>query len=205
MPDRLSMEKNAIRAFIAIELSPGILQELDTLCQRLKREMGDGTVRWVPAKNIHLTLKFLGDAPFIKIDTIKEILRTKASLFSSFSISIGQIGAFPSIHKPRVIWVGVQAPGGLIQLYEEIELGMELLGFAREDRPFSAHLTIGRLMKNANSGELKAVSRVLSEANVGILGTDLVEKVNLFKSDLKPTGAVYTCLYTAPLLEKFNC
>lgn len=196
------MEKTPgeIRAFIAIELSLDIAKKLDMVSQHLKEQIGNPSVRWVPARNIHLTLKFLGDVPVDNLGRIKDVLTLEASQVPVFDITIGSLGAFPSIKKPRVLWVGVQAPGELNQLFKGIEKGVHSLGFAREERPFSAHLTVGRVSKNANSTDLRKIDQVLTDTQVGKLGVSRVDKVNLYKSDLKTTGAVYTCLYSAPLL-----
>lgn len=198
------MEKkvNEIRTFIAIDLSTDILKKLDLTCRDLNGKVGNASVRWAMADNIHLTLKFLGDTPISYIEKIKGILNSVTDRFQTMDIQIGDIGTFPSIQKPRIIWVGVQAPGELSELQKAIDIEIHSLGFARENRPFSAHLTIGRVAKNVSILDLKTISQVVRETKIGVLGVSKADKVNLYKSDLKPTGAVYTCLYSALLHSK---
>ncbi|HSO28146.1 MAG TPA: RNA 2',3'-cyclic phosphodiesterase, partial [Anaerolineales bacterium] len=108
-------------------------------------------------------------------------------------------GAFPSVRRARVIWTGVQAPPDLIQLQRAIEAETARLGYAAEERGFTPHLTLGRVSRNANANDARRISQALDELQVGFLGAMRVEAVHLFRSDLKPGGAVYTRLFTAPL------
>lgn len=188
-----------IRAFIAIELSPEIYAKLDEVEEQLQQNLAEGVIRWVPAQNIHLTLKFLGDVSLANLEVLKKILASEVSKFTPFEISVGELGAFPSIRRPRVIWVGVQAPQDLNILQHGIETEMAGLGYEPEDREFSPHLTLGRVSRNASSQDLRKVGDVLSVNKVGYLGATRVSNVNLFRSDLKPGGAVYSKLTTAQL------
>lgn len=116
-----------------------------------------------------------------------------------FDISVGGMGVFPKITQPRVIWVGVEAPDDLASLQRAIENDMQRLGYVRERRSFTPHLTLGRVSRNANSHELRQVIQVLQDYKVGFLGVSRVIAVYLYRSDLNPGGAVYTSLFTAPL------
>jgi RNA 2',3'-cyclic 3'-phosphodiesterase len=190
---------SVIRAFIAIELSPEIYTRLDEVENQLQQRLNAGVIRWVPAHNIHLTLKFLGDVSLANLEVLKKILESEAGKHTTFEISVGELGAFPSARRPRVIWVGVQAPQDLSALQHGIETEMAGLGYAPEDREFSPHLTLGRVSRNASSQELKKIGDVLATNKVGYLGATRVANVNLFRSDLKPGGAVYSILMVAPL------
>jgi len=191
-----------IRAFIAIELSPEIYAKLDEVEEQLQQSLAKGVIRWVPGHNIHLTLKFLGDVSLANLEVLKKILASEVSKFTPFEISVGELGAFPSVRRPRVIWVGVQAPQDLNILQHGIETEMAGLGYAPEDREFSPHLTLGRVSRNASSMDLRKIGDVLSVNKVGYLGATRVSGVNLFRSDLKPGGAVYSKLTTALLKER---
>jgi 2'-5' RNA ligase len=190
---------SVIRAFVAIELSPEIYARLDETEKQLQQRLDTGVIRWVPAHNIHLTLKFLGDVSLANLEVLKRILESEAGKHTPFEISVGELGAFPSIRRPRVIWIGVQAPQDLYTLQRGIETEMAGLGYAPEDREFSPHLTLGRVSRNASSQELKKVGDVLATSKVGYLGATRVSSVNLFRSDLKPGGAVYSKLMVALL------
>lgn len=186
-----------IRAFIAVELASEIIRQLEQVSAGLKQQLQGVPVRWVPVRNIHLTLKFLGDVSTSNLDMLKKILRTEASGHTPFTIEVSELGAFPSLQRPRVIWVGVQAPPELSAIQRGIENEMARLGYAREDRPFSPHLTLGRVGRSATPQDVRLISQALKNSNVGRLGSSPVDAVHLFSSDLRPEGAVYTCLFTA--------
>jgi RNA 2',3'-cyclic 3'-phosphodiesterase len=189
---------SVIRAFIAIKLSPEIHQRLNDVNVLLKQRLQGALIRWVPVDNIHLTLKFLGDVPTTNLDMLAKILKAEASQYEPFEISVGELGAFPSAHRPHVIWLGVQAPAELNTLQHGIEEETARLGYKPEDRPFSPHLTLGRVSRNADTQDFARIEAAINETKVGFLGAMRVETVQLFKSDLKPNGAVYTGLLEAP-------
>jgi 2'-5' RNA ligase len=190
---------SVIRAFIAIEMSPEIQRRLDQVSDELKLRLKDIPVRWVPVENIHLTLKFLGDVSVANLEVLKKILQSEIAGHHPFEMSVGELGAFPSIRRPRVIWVKVQAPAELEAVQHGIETESTRLGYSREERAFSPHLTLGRVSRNASSRDIRRISEVLETYKVGFLGAARVQAVRLFRSDLQPGGAVYTCLFSAPL------
>ncbi len=195
----MSTNVTVIRAFIAIDLTPEVRQRLDQVAQQLKERLGSVPIRWVPVENIHLTLKFLGDVSVANLEMLKKLLQTEASNHKPFDFSVGGIGAFPNAHKARVVWAGVEAPSNLSSIQRNIETAMARLGYAREERPFSAHLTLGRVSRNATSKDIHLIGEVLDSTHIGFMGVVHVGSVNLYRSDLQPSGAVYTCVYTAPL------
>jgi 2'-5' RNA ligase len=190
---------NMIRAFIAIEMSPEIHDKLDDVITQVKDKLKGLPVRWVQVKNIHLTLKFLGDVSESNLQVLKDCLDAETLGHLPFEISVGGLGVFPSYHRPRVIWVGIDATVDLLSLQRRIELEAENLGYAREEQKFSPHLTLGRLDRHASTSEAHQIGEILEAIKVETLGKLLVQRVNLYKSDLQPSGAVYTCLYTAQL------
>lgn len=192
---------SVIRAFIAINISPEIGQMLETILRELQQELKGIPVRWVPVKNIHITLKFLGDVSVSNLDVLKKIFSGEAAAHRPFEISAGGLGAFPSIKRPRVIWVDVQAPAELTALQRAIDHETARLGYPREDRPFSPHLTIGRVSRNTNADELRRLSAALTNAKTSFVEGAKVEDVFLYRSDLQPSGAVYTPLFSARLGE----
>ncbi|OGO29288.1 MAG: 2'-5' RNA ligase [Chloroflexi bacterium RBG_16_52_11] len=190
---------NVIRAFIAIEMSPEIHARLEDVCTQVKDKLKGMPVRWVQVNKIHLTLKFLGEVSVSNLQVLKDSLNAETLGHLPFEISIGGLGAFPSYHRPRVIWVGIDAPQELYSLQRQIELEAEHLGYAREEQKFSPHLTLGRLVRHASTAEAHQVGEILEVIKVDSLGKVQVMGVSLYKSDLQPGGAVYTCLYTAHL------
>jgi len=188
-----------VRAFIAVDLSLEVQRGLEAVLGQLQQALRGDMVRWAPPRNMHLTLKFLGDVSIKNLDQIKAILATEAELHNAFDIHVGGLGAFPSMRRPRVIWVGVQAPDVLGQLQHEVDMQTARLGYPQEERQFSPHLTLGRVGRNASSDETGKIAKVLSESKVGELGTARIAEVHLYQSDLNPQGSVYTRLFTAPL------
>jgi len=190
---------SAIRAFIAIELPDEIHRKLEQVSNDLQGQLADMPVRWVRADSIHLTLKFLGDVSETNVEMVTEILAAEAAGRGPFEISLGSMGVFPNVKRPRVIWVGVEAPDDLAVLQRRIESQLTRLGYAPDRRPFSPHLTLGRVSRNAAPHQIRALSEGLQKQKLGFLGAARVTEVHLFRSDLKPSGAVYTKLFSAVL------
>jgi 2'-5' RNA ligase len=195
------MEK--IRSFIAIQLSADILSAIADLQRRLKSQVPEGTVRWVQPKGIHLTLQFLGDVPSAKINSIAQAMTVACAPFHPFPITVGGLGCFPNAKRPRVTWVGVDEPTGtLAALQKAVERAMVPLGFEPEKRAFHPHLTLGRTQRRATRDQAQALGALVTATQVTVLGQMDVDRVNLIRSDLRPTGAVYTPLTAAPLTGK---
>jgi 2'-5' RNA ligase len=190
---------SVIRAFIAIDLSPEIYQRLEEVVVQLKQQLNRIPIRWVAVENIHLTLKFLGDVSLASLEMLKKNLETEIGSHSLFEISVGELGSFPSTRRPRVIWVGVEAPPDLEAIQRGIETETARLGYAREGRLFSPHLTLGRVSRNATPDEIRRISEVLIKYKVGFLGATRIQSVHLYRSDLRPGGAVYSRIFTLPL------
>jgi 2'-5' RNA ligase len=184
-----------IRTFIAIELDESIKDGLTKLQERLKGEAPRGSVRWVRAEGIHLTLKFLGDVPANQIGEITRALERSCQGCTPFSLSCGDLGCFPNLKRPRVVWVGIQEETGtLAQLQKVIEENVAPLGYPSEKRKFSPHLTLGRVQRRVSSGDLRRLGELVGASEIGTLGLMEVRSVNLMRSDLRPSGAVYTRL-----------
>ncbi len=190
-----------IRAFIAIDLSPDIQHRLDEVVLNYKNQLPNIPIRWVAASNIHLTLKFLGDVSVSNLNMLTDLIQSEISSHHQFDISVGGAGAFPNNRQPRIIWIGVEAPQELAAIQNGIEATTGRLGYTREERPFSPHLTLGRVSRNATSQDVKAISKTLDTIRVGFLGVTCVEKVHLYRSDLQPTGAVYTQIFSSSLIK----
>jgi 2'-5' RNA ligase len=188
-----------LRAFIAIEIPVPIQNAIQQQTANLHQALDSSLVRWVPAHNIHLTLKFLGDVSPANIEMLTQMLIQEADQQPEFDIRISGIGSFPTSRRPRVIWIGLHAPAVLNALQRSIESSAARLGYAPEERPFSPHLTIGRVRQNLPAAGLQKIRNALERTEVGDLGSARVASVHLFKSDLQPGGSVYTKLFSAPL------
>jgi 2'-5' RNA ligase len=189
-----------IRSFVAIEIPETVRLELMEDIAHLKHDVPARTVRWVRPEGIHLTLKFLGDVPFEKIDQISATLESVCLEYVSFSVNIGGFGCFPNFHRPRVLWIGIQdLSTQLAPLQADIEDQLFELGFERETRRFHPHLTLGRVKRVRNREEAQRLTSVLEDVKIGNIGQFHVNEISLMRSDLKPTGAVYTRLVAAKL------
>jgi len=192
-----------IRAFIAIELPDSLKDGLTKLQERLQEQAPPRAVRWVRPEGIHLTLKFLGPTPVDQIESLTEALISACAPFSPFTCTIGGLGCFPNPRRPRVIWVGVEEPTGVLQqMQRAIEDACADLGFKRERRGFHPHLTLGRLRDRTPSADLHTIGGLIQKMEIAPLGTLAVRGVSLIRSELRPTGAVYTTLREIDLEER---
>ncbi len=188
-----------LRSFIALEIPAPIQQTIAGQTAGLQKALPRPLVRWVAAQNIHLTLQFLGDVSPANLELLAQALRIEAAAHPAFEVSVGGLGAFPTPRRPRVIWVGMNAPAALFSLRRGIQTITARLGYPPEERAFSPHLTIGRVNQNASTADLRRIQAALEKTQVDTLGSFSVQAVTLFKSDLQPGGSVYTRLYTLPL------
>ena len=186
-----------VRAFIALELSPALQEKLGAVSQNLASAGAD--VRWVEPGKIHLTLKFLGEVSEEQIPKIKAALDPVAARFQPFQFHAAGVGVFPHASAPRVLWVGIEeaqkAKGILQNLAKEVEKAMEILGFHKEERPFSPHLTIGRVRTSRN---LSSLAAALQKSSFQSAEEERADRIILFQSTLTPTGPVYQKLHETP-------
>jgi len=186
------MEK--IRSFIAIELSDEVSESLSSLIQRLKPEKHP-QVKWVAAEGVHLTLKFLGGVYSDQIPGITEAIRSAARGVPPFELKVGGLGAFPNTQQPRVIWVAVAGDVKRVKtLQRGIDDALSHLGFPREKRPFTPHLTLGRMKDRASSGDKARIGKLVTATEYAGGAAMRVTGVSLMKSTLTPSGAVYNRL-----------
>jgi 2'-5' RNA ligase len=172
----------------------------------LRGSLSPRSVRWVQPEGIHLTLKFLGDTPLEKVEGVQAALLRAAGQIAPFTFTIGGVGCFPNTRQPRVVWVGVhELTGSLDRLWKAVESHVAPLGFPTEKRPFSPHLTLGRVQRVASSSEVREIGQVVAATTAsevsaaGALAEMSVTAVAYIKSDLQPVGAVYTRLFEAEL------
>jgi len=175
-----------LRCFIAIELSEELKSSIDGYIDKLKSTGAD--VKWVSAKNLHLTLKFLGSTPEELLTEINKKLSSIAKLHDRFTCRIFEAGVFPNIKQPRVIWLGIKDSAEMIKLQRDIDEAMAEFGFEKEGREFNPHLTIGRVRSPKNKDILMKELATLKDADFGKIE---VKNITLMKSELKPGGAEY--------------
>jgi len=194
---------NVLRAFIAIELPKQLQDALDKQTTRLRQPLGEDLVRWIPTQNMHLTLKFIGNIAASHVEFLKQLITQTAESHSQFDLQISGIGSFPNSKKARILWAGLHAPAELASLQRSLEAGTTRLGYEKEERPFSPHLTLGRVRPNIDQTGLQKIRTILDTIQLGNIGSARVDSIHLYKSELHTNGSVYTKLFSAPL-KKHN-
>jgi RNA 2',3'-cyclic 3'-phosphodiesterase len=190
----------SIRAFTAIPLPTSILDGIERIQRKLERDVPYRSVRWVRPAAIHLTLKFFGDISTSKVPGVEEALQTVALHAPGCCCTVSGLGCFPTPQRPRVIWVGItETSGRLAALQDAIEEAVTPLGFERERRGFTPHLTLGRVTRRATREDAAELGSLIRQTDVGELGEVTVDRICLIKSTLKPTGAEYSVLRTFEL------
>lgn len=190
--------KEIIRSFVCIELPDNIKESIQRFISELKGL--DKDVKWVEEKNLHITLKFLGEEPITKVEKLKGVLAKGIPdlKLSPFRLNLKGFGGFPNLDRPRVIWIGLEGEGvsQLKTLRDFIEAEARRIDFSKEEKSFSPHITIGRVKVGKISSALKA--RLEKEENAEF-GDFLVREIILMRSQLFPSGPVYTPLATFAL------
>jgi len=181
-------DSDMTRAFIAIKLPTEVVRSLSILQSGLKKQ--GLRLRWVHPDNIHLTLKFLGDVSTEEMRAVKLVIRDVARRQSVFSLKARGLGVFPTVKKARVLWSGIHGDvSRLGNLQSNLERALTDIGFDPDKRAFRGHLTLGRIKGRVDARILaSAISEFGSFASPPLA----VERLSLFKSELKPSGAVYT-------------
>lgn len=193
-----------LRVFVALPLSDALHAGLARVQQDLRRACPEGSVRWVRPEGIHLTLFFIGEVLPERIDPIREALAVVARHAAPFAAAVRGVGVFPNPQRARVIWVGLEEPTGrLALLHLAVNEALAQVGFEPEERDFSPHLTLGRVGRNVGREEPRRIGEaVVRVAAQGCdLGAESLATLVLFRSVLKPEGAVYTPLATFALGE----
>lgn len=179
-----------IRAFIACDIPEYLLETVSQVQDRLRKSAAD--VSWTKISGIHITLIFLGEIEEKLLDDLELVIIESSKGQPPFDICIKRGGAFPSLRNPRVLWLGVEdETKGLSSLQHNMEDGLKALGLEAEEREFTPHITLGRVRGSKGRERLSAAFSELRDAEIGSF---TIDRVILYKSELKPAGAVYTKL-----------
>lgn len=192
MPDK-------VRLFIAVRFSSQVIQNLAKLMDKLRGPLDRrADIKWVKAANIHLTLQFLGDVDEGLLPKLTGSLSGAYNNMEKFQVQLADVGAFPKPSRSRIIWTGiVHGADGLRALHSATMEVTEGFGFEREDRPFKAHVTLGRI--RARSNHMPDLSKPLQGFSGAEVGKCQIEEVHLVKSELRPDGPLYTTLDSFPI------
>ncbi len=179
-----------IRSFIAIELTEEVRDKLINIQANLKQAGAD--VKWVKKNNIHLTLKFLGNIGSDNIENVTKALEELGNNNSRFTAELSEIGAFPRMDSPRIIWIGVEKGAKkLCDIVEGLEDLLEKIGLPKEEKEFHPHITLGRVKSSFNKIHLIKKLKEITLQDKNVLN---IEKLTLFKSTLTPKGPIYEVL-----------
>ncbi len=187
-----------MRAFIGIGLPPECRKRIAEAVFPLLAKRPP--VSWTPERNLHITLKFLGEIDSGRVGEIVTLLGGTGECVSPFEFTVGEAGGFPTLRAPRVLWIGIREPLELVgKLQENMENVLSGAGFPREERPFHSHITVGRVRDRVHPGWGEEYAKELSGIKLSVVG---VKSFQLYESRLAPGGAVYHVLGDVPLLRR---
>jgi RNA 2',3'-cyclic 3'-phosphodiesterase len=185
-----------VRLFVALELPPEVRGTIGALIRELKPL--DEAWKWTRAENLHITLKFLGETPADQVDGIVTALK-QVTFERPVELGFRGIGFFPNERRPSVLWVGIDEQTELPTLAKNIDIELESVGFAREEREFTPHLTLARSKAGRVSARMSEALAGHAELDFGII---LASEFHLIRSELKSTGALYTTLVSFSCRQK---
>jgi 2'-5' RNA ligase len=187
--------KPKVRTFIAIELPDKIQSDIRQLKHSLTPYRFD--IRWVKPLDMHLTIKFLGDVDPVDLDAIGRVLSDKAGHFPIFDLIPRGLGVFPSLKRPRIIWIGIAGQTDVLgSIQKSVSSGLNDIGFAAEKRLLRGHLTFGRIKSRIDQDRLLEAFHAQQKF---VSKSFTVENLVMFRSELTPGGPIYTKLYEMPL------
>ncbi|UCD47972.1 MAG: RNA 2',3'-cyclic phosphodiesterase [Deltaproteobacteria bacterium] len=183
-----------MRLFIGIGLPPECRRTIAGAVSPLRDRKVP--VSWVPERNLHLTLKFLGETPPGRVDELAVLLTEAVREIPPFGLRVGQAGGFPTLRAPRVLWVGIREPLELVgKLHENMENALSGAGFPRDERPYHPHVTVGRVRGKVAPGWGEAYAAAVSGMRIDTVS---VNSYRLYESRLSPSGANYSVLREIP-------
>ncbi len=189
------------RLFIAVPIPPELIRKISSVSGYFQSQVPQDSLKWVDPKDLHLTVKFLGETPEEKIEQIKTILQQSVKPLASFELSVEKLGMYPHDRQPRTIWLGIQGSGPLITYHKQLDEALNKAGFEKDKNPLSPHLTLARVRQRTDRETAHRIGKILSQFKVDSLGTLKVESINLIQSKLTPQGPIYTTLFSALLSE----
>jgi RNA 2',3'-cyclic 3'-phosphodiesterase len=185
----------AIRTFISLPANLDVQQSMSVLQSKLKKAEAD--VKWDSSDKFHVTLKFLGNVELSKIELLSVALSKSLQQFPAFDIAYDSISAFPNSQNPRIVWIGVKSNPIIQDIQKNVEEICERFEFPKEDRNFHPHITLGRVKGNRYLARLTEAIKTITFEPI----ESQCSEVLLMKSDLHPSGSIYTILKSFPLTK----
>jgi RNA 2',3'-cyclic 3'-phosphodiesterase len=181
-----------LRLFIAVRVPEAQLETLQKLVERMRKDVTDA--RWTPVENQHVTLKFLGSTREELVEPIDSVIDEIAARAAPEDVALSGFGAFPSPRRARVLWTGIEDPTALlVSMANELNGGLEALGFEPERRELTPHVTLARLRTP------RSLAREIAELPPAEFPPFVVQSLDLFLSRLSPHGARYELMKAYPL------
>lgn len=197
MSGAVPADPRPLRLFVALNVADALRARLHTAAAPLRTLVGDAA-SWQPAASLHLTLRFLGAQPPTLVPPLTAALRSAAAAAEPMTLHATEAGAFPSLDRPRVLWIGLAAHPALARLHRLVDDACAGLGLGRQARPFHPHVTVGRLRPGRRPAGLPAGLRAAAAAVRPALDLP-VSTLDLMQSHLSAAGARHACLAALPL------
>ncbi len=189
------------RTFIALEMNENLQRHLEQVIHNGTQLLPN--IRWVNPKGIHLTLAFLGELDDAQLADATQAAEVAAQQVRAFHYQLTHLGIFGTVRHPRVLWMGIDEPSGMLNRLQYIlHQQLEQRGFELDKRPFSPHLTLARAKAPLSPSEQQRLQQLLEGKQAGITSTEIypVQHIDVMKSELSRAGANYTSLQSCPLL-----
>ena len=182
-----------LRTFIALPTSSEAQDGIARVQTSLKATQA--SVKWESQDKFHITVVFLGNVEPSKLELLSIALTKSVQQFQPFTLSYTSLGAFPNIHAPRIIWIGIQNNPVVLDLQATVQRICGEFGFPKEERAFHPHITLGRMKESRNLGRLTEAIKTITFEPIETRCSDIL----LMKSELHPSGSLYTMLKSFPL------
>lgn len=186
-----------MRLFVAVNFPDKIKQSLGSIIRQLR--LMPVSASWVREENLHITIQFLGNVPEDRVIPIANALGRAVKGINAFRLKLGGIGVFPSVERPRVLWLGLSGDITVLScLQRQVQKELKLLDFQPEGRRYSPHLTLARIRSPFGFEDVLEEAKRLTEADSRLVSTIIVDSVELMQSELKPGGPNYCILARIP-------
>lgn len=184
-----------MRLFLAVDLGGDLRERIHRDAAALREAAP--SVAWVRATSLHITVKFLGEVADATLPGLVSAVGEAAARHPVFKMELQGVGAYPNSRRPRIVWLGAVEAGAMASLARDLDLACASLGFPREDREFSAHVTLGRVKQALSPPALRSLTAAADAA--GAAYDLLVDAVKVMRSELTPQGSRYTEMASLPL------
>jgi len=192
------MPMHTIRTFFAIELPALTLKQIEKEFYDLKKLI-PRKIKWAGISSMHITVKFIGDFNPEHQPSIQRELQSHLSGYREIKLPFRQIGVFPNLRNPRVVWLGLNVPRQLIDLAQIVNFVTNIYDYPQEKRNFSPHITIGRVRNNVSSRDRELVGQMIADYRFTEIDPFITNSLSFIKSSLTPKGPEYSTLFEISL------